>query len=176
MLISNNLLFTVIDRCSSSVGRTARGEQKVNLHQNCWYKGIVIHEIAHAIGFFHEQSRTDRDSYVKVLYQNIEVGKIPEALYVPFNSIKHLMTGPKGNIEFCFPETLSQVEGKQNSLFPVGPVIKCFVIPPNSKVEKKLRRNSLLHCGWLTNLPQFQGARPDHVRVESSCFVSMGSW
>ena len=124
MLISNNLRFTVIDRCSSSVGRTARGEQKVNLHQNCWYKGIVIHEIAHAIGFFHEQSRTDRDSYVKILYQNIEVGKIPEVLHVPFNSIKHLMTGPKGNIEFCFPETLSvsrskaeeniEVKGKQN--------------------------------------------------------------
>ena len=53
---------------------------------------------------------------------------------------KHLMTGPKGNSEFCFPETLNvprgeaegniEVEGKQNSLFPEGPVIKCFVIPP----------------------------------------------
>ena len=29
-----------------------------------------------------------------------------------------------------------RVEGKQNSLFPGGPVIKCFVIPPNSKIEK----------------------------------------
>ena len=26
-----------------------------------------------------------------------------------------------------------------------------------------------LYAGWLTNLPRFQGARPDHVRVESSC-------
>ena len=58
-------------------------------------------------------------------------------------AIKQLMTGPKGNSEFCFPETLNvprgeaegniEVEGKQNSLFPEGPVIKCFVIPPNSK-------------------------------------------
>ena len=42
--------------------------------------------------------------------------------------IKHLMTGPKGNSEFCFPETLNvprgeaegniEVEGKQNSPFP----------------------------------------------------------
>jgi len=30
-----------------------------------------------------------------------------------------------------------KVEGKQNSLFPPGPVIKSFVIPPNSKVKKK---------------------------------------
>ena len=46
------------------------------------------------------------------------------------------MTDPKGNSEFCFPETLNvEVVGKQYSLFPTGPVIKCFVIPPNSKIE-----------------------------------------
>ena len=59
------------------------------------------------------------------------------------------MTCPKGNSEFCFPETLNiswgeaegntEVKGKQNSLFPAGPVIKCFVIPPNSKVEKNCK-------------------------------------
>ena len=43
------------------------------------------------------------------------------------------MTGPEGNSKFCFPST----SGKQNSLFPAGPVIKCFAIPPNSKIEKK---------------------------------------
>ena len=56
------------------------------------------------------------------------------------------MTGRKGNSDFCFPETLHvprgeaegniEVEGKQNSLFPVGPFIECFVIPPNQKREK----------------------------------------
>ena len=59
----------------------------------------------------------------------------------PVVVIKHLMTGPKGNSEYS--ETLNvsrgeaegniEVEGKQNSLFPEGPVIKCFVIPSNSK-------------------------------------------
>ena len=29
-----------------------------------------------------------------------------------------------------------KVEGKQNSLLTEGPVIKCFVIPPDSKIEK----------------------------------------
>ena len=69
---------------------------------------------------------------------------------------KHLMTGPKGNSEFCFPDTLNvprgeaegniEVEGKQNLLFPEGQVIECFVIPPNSKIAtttKKLRNNDL---------------------------------
>ena len=81
------------------------------------------------------------------------------------SNTKHLMTGPKGNSEFCFPDTLNvpraeaegniEIEWKQNSLFPVGPVIKCFVIPPNSKnyIKKILRRNRLHDAGWLTNLP-----------------------
>ena len=34
------------------------------------------------------------------------------------------MTGPAGNSE------LKKIKGKQNSLFPGGPVIECFVMPP----------------------------------------------
>ena len=70
------------------------------------------------------------------------------------------MTGHKGNSEFCFPETLNvsrgeaegniEVEGKQNSLFPEGPVIKCFVIPPDSKIEiapKKYLLEAIAYTG-----------------------------
>jgi len=44
------------------------------------------------------------------------------------------MTGPKGNSD---PQLTFRVEGKQNSMFPEGAVIKCFVIPPISKTERK---------------------------------------
>ena len=44
---------------------------------------------------------------------------------------KHLMTDHKENCEFCFAET--EVEGKQNSLFPAGPVIKYFLYLPTPK-------------------------------------------
>ena len=66
------------------------------------------------------------------------------------------MTGHKGNSEFWFPETLNvprgeaegniEVEGKQSSPFPEGPVIKCFVIPPDSKIEKAPKKNYLLEA------------------------------
>ena len=35
---------------------------------------------------------------------------------------KHLMTGPAENSEFCFPQIL-RASGKQNSPFPLGPVM-----------------------------------------------------
>ena len=59
------------------------------------------------------------------------------------------MTGHKGNSEFCFPETLEgniEVGGKQNSLFPEGPVSKCFVIPPDSKIEKARKKSYMLEA------------------------------
>ena len=37
----------------------------------CVTVGIAIHEMVHAAGFFHEQSRTDRDDHVKVIFENI---------------------------------------------------------------------------------------------------------
>ena len=35
-----------------------------------------MHEIMHALGFFHEHTRPDRDKYIKIDWKNIEQGKI----------------------------------------------------------------------------------------------------
>jgi len=59
--------------CFSAIGRQG-GKQRISVGEGCEYKGTVMHEMMHALGFFHEQSRTDRDDYIMVLWWNIEPG------------------------------------------------------------------------------------------------------
>lgn len=68
--------------CSSFVGRKI-GRQNINVPGWC-EKGSLIHEILHALGFNHEQSRPDRRKYIKVHWTNIQLGKIFNFFPSPF--------------------------------------------------------------------------------------------
>jgi len=58
------------DNNSSAVGRQG-GRQIINIFNwnNRW---TMCHELAHCLGYWHEQSRPDRDNYVRLNFENIE--------------------------------------------------------------------------------------------------------
>lgn len=63
--------------CSSQVGRQGpfrSDPQDINLNTGCGF-GATVHEIGHAIGLYHEQSREDRGGFVTINRDNIEDGK-----------------------------------------------------------------------------------------------------
>ncbi len=68
----NFVTFTTGSGCSSYVGMIG-GRQYVNLAADCTTVS-VMHEIGHTVGLEHEQSRLDRDSYVKIHWENIQTG------------------------------------------------------------------------------------------------------
>jgi hypothetical protein len=61
--------------CSSYVGDLNRSQDISLKAQGCVYRGIITHELFHALGVWHEQSRSDRDSYVTINTDNITSGK-----------------------------------------------------------------------------------------------------
>ncbi|XP_069587356.1 meprin A subunit beta-like isoform X2 [Ranitomeya imitator] len=60
--------------CYSYVGM-GNGKQQLSIGIGCDRIEIVQHEFLHALGFYHEQSRSDRDDYVTILWDNIQPGK-----------------------------------------------------------------------------------------------------
>ncbi|KAM6984881.1 low choriolytic enzyme [Aplochiton taeniatus] len=67
------LLFQRSQGCASFVGYKGVA-QHVYISSFCGI-GNICHEILHALGFYHEHTREDRDEQIEVVYNNIRKGE-----------------------------------------------------------------------------------------------------
>ena len=63
-------LMYVISRCWGQVGY--RGRMSVlSVGDGCEFDYVMMHELGHVIGFYHEHQRADRNEYVEILWDNV---------------------------------------------------------------------------------------------------------
>ncbi|XP_040563948.1 zinc metalloproteinase nas-12 isoform X2 [Lepeophtheirus salmonis] len=68
--------------CWSFVGKQG-GRQDLSLRRptkkSCYClcnSGRILHEVLHALGFYHEHSRPDRDKFIEIVSSNVQKGKL----------------------------------------------------------------------------------------------------
>lgn len=58
--------------CHSHMGKIG-DEQELSLKKNgCFNRGIIIHELIHALGYDHMHSHYDRNNYIDIKWKNIQ--------------------------------------------------------------------------------------------------------
>ena len=103
--------------CSSFVGMRG-GSQALTLGAGCSL-GNAIHEIGHAVGLWHEQSREDRDRFVRINWANIDPA-------MQHNFSQHIADGDDlGAYDYCsimhYPGTAFSTNG-QPTIVPLQPL------------------------------------------------------
>jgi hypothetical protein len=149
----NWVRFTSAGGCWSMLGMRG-GRQDISLDTGCT-TGNAIHEIGHAIGLWHEQSREDRDLFVTINWANIQAG-----MSAQFN--QHITDGDDlgaydyGSI-MHYPRTAFSANG-QETITPTDP--NAQIGQRNGLSPGDIAGVQLMYPGCTVKLPHAEPLQP----------------
>jgi hypothetical protein len=108
----------VTSGCASAVGRQG-GEQELILADTCTV-GNIIHELGHTIGLWHEQSRADRNKFIKIVMTNVVPG-------LAHNFNQHILDGIDLNTYdfgsiMHYPAVAFPIDATKPTIVPLKPL------------------------------------------------------
>ncbi|MFG0257405.1 MAG: M12 family metallopeptidase, partial [Phycisphaerales bacterium JB043] len=151
-------------RVRNSTGNSAHvgmigGEQFVNIRS--WNThGTIIHELLHSLSFWHEHQRPDRDTFVEVLWGNIQAGR-------ENNFVTHSFASTFGDYDF-------------QSLMHYGSYAfascDCFTIrmrPGFESFQGTIGQRAGVSQGDIEMLMHFYGGGPVHIPRTNTSFLTL---
>ena len=151
---------------SSSIGMR-NGQQIVNIAS--WgNRFIMVHELGHALGYWHEQSRWDRGNFVQIIWANIAAGmannfnvrSVPGGEYGPydFDSVMHYGQCSFSNCSNLCPNDPTCPNGGRTIV----------VLPPNQAWQNLIGQRTHIST-WDGRIMSFLYPEDDWRFLDSQC-------
>jgi len=111
------------DGCHSPVGRHS-GRSIVSIGNGCEQKGTIMHELLHSLGFYHEQNRYDRDTYVDIHMSNIPSARQDDFAKLSSNRMTTLGTAYDYSSIMHYSAYIFAVDGSKPTITPKANLAK----------------------------------------------------
>ncbi|XP_065305797.1 astacin-like metalloprotease toxin 4 [Dermacentor albipictus] len=131
--------------CYSYIGRNG-AEQPLSLGRGCHFVGTVTHELLHAVGFFHEHSRPDRDNYITIFPENIMKGFLSSFDKVEPSEIRYLTRFDYQSVMLYGSDAFSRGGGLPSMLTKDGRKLRDVYEKTGLSYFDIIRINALYNC------------------------------